>query len=205
MVPPSSPSGSSKTTILALEQLSRGLGRDLANPHHLREKATCTCIHSIHATPFEYYVTTERPWKLSSHFWFTGPAQRIYMELFMKILEILKQAFIPMNQPRSFPRLYFIPETITFDAPNQAIKDPFYQRDLTPVKQQSLRRPQLPKPAKYLQQLRARFYHLRARAWSALKAFGRRVVRWLAWRVVLPLSVLCAVWIPYVSPAELPL
>ena len=119
----------------------------------------------------------------------------------MNILEKLKQVFIPVNQPKNFPRLYFIPETIHADAPNQASNDPLYQQ--VPARVYRRRWMQIPRPIRYFRQLRARFYKRCADAWSALKEAGRRVVRWLVWRVVLPLSVLCAIWLPFANPAEL--
>ena len=41
----------------------------------------------------------------------------------MNIFQKLKQVFIPVNQPKNFPRLYFIPETIHVYASNQASND----------------------------------------------------------------------------------
>ena len=40
-------------------------------------------------------------------------------------------------------------------------------------------------------------------AWSDIEAIGRRLVRWLMWRVILPLAVLSCLWVAYAEPAEL--
>ena len=85
----------------------------------------------------------------------------------MNILEKLKQVFIPVNQPKNFPRLYFIPEIIHVDATNQASNDPLYQQALTRVNRR--RWMQIPRPIRYVRQLRERIYKRCADAWSALK------------------------------------
>ena len=120
----------------------------------------------------------------------------------MNILEMLKQVLKPVNQPKNFSRLYFIPETIHVEGPNQASNDPRYQQ--VPTRVHPRLWIQIPRPIRYVRQLRALFYKRCAETWSALKEAGRRVVRWLAWRVVLPLSVLCAMWLPFANPADLP-
>ncbi len=119
----------------------------------------------------------------------------------MNILEKIKQVFIPVNQPEGFPRLYFIPETITVQAPRRACNDPSYRPPVTPqpIRQQETR------IQKFIRHEKEIFQEACADAWSAIMAFGRSVVRWLVWRVFVPLSVACALSSQLVSPAELPL
>jgi hypothetical protein len=128
-------------------------------------------------------------------------AERYALEILMNILEKIKQVFIPVNQPEGFPRLYFIPETITVQAPRQACNDPSYRPSVAPqpIRQQET------KIQKFIRQVMEIFQEACADAWSAIKAFGRSVVRWLVWRVFVPLSVVCALSSQLVSPMELPL
>jgi hypothetical protein len=58
--------------------------------------------------------------------------ERYALEMLMNILKKIKQVFVPVNQPEGFPRLYFIPETITVQAPRQARNDPNYQLPVAP-------------------------------------------------------------------------
>jgi hypothetical protein len=46
----------------------------------------------------------------------------------MNILYRIKQAFIPVNQPTAFLRLYFIPETTTVQSPKQSSDNPHYRQ-----------------------------------------------------------------------------
>jgi hypothetical protein len=68
----------------------------------------------------------------------------------------------------------------------------------------------LPEPYSQHQATKLRGFLSQARqaisaVWAQLKAFGRELVQKIFWRVILPLSVACALWVPVVSPAELPL
>ena len=39
-------------------------------------------------------------------------------------------------------------------------------------------------------------------AWSDIEAIGRRLVRWLMWRVIVPLALMSTLWVAYAAPAE---
>ena len=127
----------------------------------------------------------------------------------MNILEKIKQVFVPVNQPEGFPRLYFIPETITVQAPRQACNDPSYRPLVAPqptAKTQPTRKKKRETIfQKFIRQEKEIFQEACADAWSATKAFGRSVVRWFVWRIFVPLSVVCALSSQLVKPAELPL
>jgi hypothetical protein len=41
--------------------------------------------------------------------------------------------------------------------------------------------------------------------WIVVQEAGRAMVKWLAWKVVFPLSVACAIWVPIGNPMDLPL
>ena len=117
----------------------------------------------------------------------------------MNILSKLKQAFVPVNQPINFPRLYFIPETSTLPAQHPASNDPrYHQSQPTPITS-----PQEPAFRKYARTNMEVFQKACADAWAAIKALGRALVRWLARWVVLPLSVASALYIPSIHPMEL--
>jgi hypothetical protein len=127
----------------------------------------------------------------------------------MNILKKIKQVFIPINQPEGFPRLYFIPETITVHAPRHACNDSSYRPPVAPrpiAKTQPTRKKEREtKIQKFIRQEKEIFQEACADAWNATKRAGRATVRWLAWRVFLPLSVASMFWIPFGNPAELPL
>lgn len=119
----------------------------------------------------------------------------------MSILSQLKQAFVPVNQPTNFLRLYFIPETATLPSQHPASNDPRYRKSQPTLIE-------YPNEAAYRQYARIKMEVIRkacADAWEATKALGRTTVRWLARWVVLPLSIACILWIPFAGPAELPL
>jgi hypothetical protein len=122
---------------------------------------------------------------------------------YMNILERIKQASIPVNQPVVFPHLYLIPETVTVQASWQSANDPHYWQ---PAPIQNINRQ---KHESFIQRFVRRRREAISRrldaAWQEVKAFGRAVVRWLVWRVFLPLSIIASLWIPVVNPAELPL
>jgi hypothetical protein len=127
--------------------------------------------------------------------------ERYALEMLMNILEKIKQVFIPVNQPEGFPRLYFIPEAITVQAPRQACNDSSYRPPIAPrpIHQEET------KIQKFIRNEKEIFQEACADAWAAIKAFGRSVVRWLVWRIFVPLSVVCALSSQLVSPMELPL
>jgi hypothetical protein len=120
----------------------------------------------------------------------------------MSILERIKQAFVPINQPKAFLRLYFFPETVTVQAPRQSSNDSHYQQAV-PV-QRTMRQKFESLIQDFIRRRKEAITHSLDTAWQAVKAFGRAVVRWLAWRVFLPLSIIASIWMPYVNPAELP-
>ena len=119
----------------------------------------------------------------------------------MSILHKAKEAFVPANQPKFFPTLHLIPETRYVRRIDRACNSPYYhpQPHPTPIKE----------PASnqngFTARLKRRFHQYCADSWERLKSLGRRIVRWLVWRVLFPLSVLCAISVKFVNPAELPL
>ena len=127
----------------------------------------------------------------------------------MNALKRLKQIFIPVNQPTQFPRLYFIPETITVQAPYQACNDPSYQPSAAP-RPTAITRPTRKKEResviqKFIREEKEIFQEVCADAWAAIKQAGRDTARWLTWWIVLPLSVASTLYIPSIHPMELPL
>lgn len=120
--------------------------------------------------------------------------------------------------PLEFLRLYLIPETYTVNAPRKSANDSLYiPSNPNPAllsassEPRITARPTLEKPeplegqiAYFKRRIQERIQLAIAEAWSATKAFGRGVVRWLAWRVLMPLSVMASIWVPSVTPAELP-
>jgi hypothetical protein len=119
----------------------------------------------------------------------------------MNILIRPEKAFVPVDQPTNFPRFYLIPETSTLQIPNPASNNPRY-RQSPPTR---IKPPQETKIQKFFRHEKEIFQEACADTWSAIKAFGRSVVRWLVWRIFVPLSVVCALSSQLVSPAELPL
>lgn len=119
----------------------------------------------------------------------------------MNILRKQEEVLLPVHQPINFPTFHLIPETEYVRRKRRASNQPSYHQQRTPTPFQH--------PAAKLQ----RFITLLKQClrqhctgtWSRLKQLGRDTVRWLAWRVVLPLSVLCAIWVPLANPSELPL
>ena len=59
-----------------------------------------------------------------------------------------------------------------------------------------------PRPGYWAREM-AKFRAALSQTWSNLKAMGRRLVRWLMWRVAVPLAVLSCLWVAYAEPAEL--
>ena len=127
----------------------------------------------------------------------------------MDVLRRIKQIFIPIDQPTDFPRLYFIPETREVDGPRRSANDTYYR---PPVILQPIRKT-VPAPKVerqnfiqlFIQRQKENFYLACEEAWSATIFFGRTVVRWLVWRVILPLSVMACLWIPSIHPMDLPI
>ena len=130
----------------------------------------------------------------------------------MKLLKRAILAFVPNDQPTDFPRFFLIPETTTLPNTLPASNDTFYHPPQRPTP--ILKNTERPSPvkaaqdgymARFVQRENERFMYLCTSAWEAATFMGRAVVRWLAWRVVLPLSVACALWVPIGNPAELPM
>lgn len=94
----------------------------------------------------------------------------------MNLLNELKQAFVPVNQPTNFPRLYFIPETATLPSQLPASNDLAYHQS------QSTRITSSQEPAfrKYARIKMAVLQQACADTWAAIKALGRATVRCLA-------------------------
>lgn len=118
----------------------------------------------------------------------------------MKILQKREEAYMPTNQPANFPTFYTIPETRYVRRLYRAANRPFYHH----VSNATRITPEKARSPSFIALLKQRIGQYFRETWSRLKQLGRNIVRWLAWRVVLPLSVVCAIWIPYVNPAELP-
>ena len=152
-------------------------------------------------------VRTELPGKRLIPAGVQRATERYALEMLMNILEKIKQVFIPVNQPEGFPRLYFIPETITVHAPRQACNDPSYRPLVAPqpaAKTQPTRKKERETIIqKFIRQEKEIFQEACADAWNATKRAGRATVRWLAWRVFLPLSVASTLYIPSIHPMEL--
>jgi hypothetical protein len=120
----------------------------------------------------------------------------------MNTLEKIKQAFIVMEQPVSFQQLYPISETTTAQGPRKSSHDRLYQQPCNFHKLSQLNCGSVPQG--YIRRKRNAIRLALDTAWKETKVFGRAVVRWLAWRVFLPLSVIASIWVPLANPAELP-
>jgi hypothetical protein len=118
----------------------------------------------------------------------------------MNILHKPEQAFVPANQPKTFPTFHLIPET-GYVRRKRACNQPSHHQQRSPTYMQQLAN----KPRRILARQKLQFQQYCAATWSRLKAFGRELVRKLFWRVILPLSIACALWIPLANPADLPL
>jgi len=119
----------------------------------------------------------------------------------MNILRKSEQTSVPVNQPAHFPILHLIPETGYVRHTGRACNNPNYHRQPSPT----LIQHRAAKPQGFIARQKQRFYLYCTDTWLRLKQLGRDTVRWLIWRVVFPLSVLCAIWIPLAAPAELAL
>jgi len=119
----------------------------------------------------------------------------------MNILHKPEQATVPVDQPSNFPTFHLIPATGYVRRKRRACNQPAYHQHRTPTHIQR----QVTKPRGFLARHKLRFHQYCADTWSQLKAFGKELIRKLVWRVILPLSIACALWIPIASPAELPL
>ena len=124
----------------------------------------------------------------------------------MNIFKRPKQAFIPVNQPTNFPRFFLIPETTTLRNTKPAINDFVYRTLQRPVTiLESIKKiPRETYIQRFIRRENEKFMQIVNDAWTGIKRVGRAIVRWLVWRVMMPLSVGCALWIPIVNPAELP-
>ena len=107
-----------------------------------------------------------------------------------------------------WPRLYFLPRTHYVQrqrAANSPQYNPRPKAEMFDYEATSTEPPH----ENWLQAMLRRelemFQEACADAWTGLKQAGRSVVRWLAWKVMFPLSIACAIWIPAVSPMKLPL
>lgn len=125
----------------------------------------------------------------------------------MNVFKRIKAAFTPVDQPTNFPRLYFIPDTYEVHAPRRSANDSAYMPPA--VSQATIERTTTRKKKRepiirgFIRRKKQAIRQARDRAWEAAKAFGRSVVRWLAWRVFLPLSVITSFWVSVAKPAEL--
>lgn len=118
----------------------------------------------------------------------------------MNILHKPEGAFVPVNQPSHFPTLHLIPET-GYVRRKRASNQPSHHQQRTPTQLQQHAR----KPRGFLAQQKLLFRQYCADTWSRLIQIGRAIVRWLAWKVFLPLSIACAFSISFANPADLPL
>ncbi len=105
-----------------------------------------------------------------------------------------------VNQPTEYPTFYLIPETRYVRRTGRAANHPYYHRHPARTRDQ----PRSDRPLGVVTRRKLRFRRYCADIWSRLKQMGRNAVKWFAWRVLLPLTVACALWMPYVNPAELP-
>jgi hypothetical protein len=121
----------------------------------------------------------------------------------MNILKKTEQACVPVNQPapNAFPYFYLIPQTSAVHTPRPASNDPtFHQCSPTRIKP-----PKETLLHKFLRQEKEILQETCADAWTVSKQAGRDTVHFLAWWVILPLSVASMFWIPIGNPAVLPL
>ena len=114
----------------------------------------------------------------------------------MNILPKPEEAFVPVNQPTNSPTLHLIPETRYVRRKRRACNHPSYHQQRTPHRIQQQAREKLG----FLTRLKLLFHHC-TDTWSRLKRTGKETVRWLVWRVVYPLSIASALWIPDGNPA----
>lgn len=108
---------------------------------------------------------------------------------------------IPVNQPSNFPRLYFIRRTKQLQNRRRGANDPRYQQPILPA----IHTPRETIVGNFIRQEKEIIRDFTSNLWSATKAWCETAIKWIFWRVILPLSVVCAFWIPAGSPAELPL
>ena len=116
----------------------------------------------------------------------------------MNILPKPEEAFVPVNQPTNSPTLHLIPET-GYVRRKRASNHPSYHQLRTPHHIQQ----QASKTLGFLSRLKL-LIHYCTDTWSRLKRTGKETVMWLVWRVVYPLSIASALWIPDGNPAGLP-
>ena len=127
----------------------------------------------------------------------------------MNVLKRIKRVFIPVDQPTDFPRLYFIPNTQEVTAPRRSANEGCYRSPVVPRPiKQSIPTPKVKRKnfiQRFIQRQKEKLHLACEKAWSATKSFGRSVVRWLAWRVFMPLSVIASLWVPSIFSMDLPL
>ena len=119
----------------------------------------------------------------------------------MNILKKPEQVTVPVNQPINFPTFHPIPDTGYVRRTGRACNSANYHRQPSPTHIQRT----AAKSIGFIARQKQLFRQYCTDTWARLKQLGRDTVRWLTWRVVLPLSVLCAIWIPFANPAELAL
>ena len=119
----------------------------------------------------------------------------------MNILHKPEEAFVPVNQPAHFPTFYLFPETGYVRRSGRACNSPNYHSSPSPT---PIQRPAT-KPQGFIARQKQRLRQYCIDTWSSLKRFGREQVHKLFWRAIVPISIACALWIPVVRPAELPL
>jgi hypothetical protein len=109
------------------------------------------------------------------------------------------QQHILQNQPREFPRLYFIPGPETLAHRNSPANDPLfhYLPCPIPLRQHPIQR--------FIQQRKEHLQRLVADAKTAIIAAFRAAARWLFWHMIVPLAVMASLCVSFANPAELPL
>jgi len=121
----------------------------------------------------------------------------------MKVLTRLKQIFVPINQPKNFPRFYSIPETGPVNAPRIACNDPQPKKVAPSIRRR--RRRVIPRPIKYFREQKAIFYQRCAETRDMLIRACKRALQWLIWCYLTLLTLEVCTWVSVANPAELPL
>jgi hypothetical protein len=112
------------------------------------------------------------------------------------------------DQPTTWPRLYFLPQT-HYVQRQRAANSPEYNPRPQPViahhRATRIEHPHETQLQRFLRQEMEILQEVIADIWIAIQQAGRDMVKWLAWKVIFPLSVACAIWVPMGNPMDLPL
>jgi hypothetical protein len=119
----------------------------------------------------------------------------------MNTLKQSEEILVPVNQPTDFPTFHLIPDTGPVRRKRRACNQPSYHQQRTPTHNQK----QDKNPLGFIARQKEKVRQAITTVWEKLKAFGRAIVRWLAWKVFLPLSIACALSSQFANPSNLPL